>query len=259
VATLFFHFDGVSADPNLVDQRQAILNGLQAWANVVQITFIERCTTNAFTSIDFDFVLGDHSAVEPQEAGDSDCPFDGTNGILAHAGFPPGAVSACINMLAESFAGNVHFDEAESWEDDNANGAGSVSLRLIACHEIGHAIGLAHTSGSTDVMRPTFSDLETFAGLSSADITNIRSGYAAGVGQVLPLETTGVWVDRNWGGPEEGTSIHPFNTIAEGIAGVPPASRDVSVNIEAGTYVEPLTINRAMHLVATNGTVTIGP
>lgn len=257
-ATVFWHIDGTTSDVGS-GQRTAFITALQAWASVVQITFDEVPITNRNTSIDFNFLTLDHSATEPQEAGDPDCPFDGPSGVLAHAGFPPGVNSACVNPMANSWAGNVHFDEAETWEQDNASGVGPFSLTLIACHEIGHSIGCIHdNSGGGDVMRPSFSSNDGFLGLSADDIANVRTGYAAGVGQVRTLETLGVWVDAATLLVERGTQANPFDTVIEGVNGVPPFTTSVTVHIQAGNYPENITISKALILQADGGTVTIG-
>lgn len=257
-ATLYWRVEGSTADIGTA-QRTAMIDALQAWADVVQITFIETAIANENVAIDFNFATGDHSAIETQEAGDSDCPFDGANGKLAHAGFPPGVASLCPNTLAETFAGNVHFDDAETWEQDDTTGTDSkVSLTLIACHEIGHAIGLTHSTVAGAVMRPSFSSDDAFLGLQTDDITNIQAGYASGTGDVITLNETGVWVQQGWAGVERGTWFQPFSTVAEGVAGVPPASEGIVLQIRSGNYPETMTITRNMTLNAVNGVVTLG-
>jgi matrixin len=81
--------------------------------------------------------------------------------ILAHGFFPP--------------IGMVHFDDAETW----ANGAtsGTIDLESIAVHEIGHALGLAHTPVSAAVMFATFAGGTTKVGLTQDDIDGMRSLY----------------------------------------------------------------------------------
>ncbi len=255
--TIFWRVEGATPDTG-ANQRMAIINALQPWANVVQIGFVEVPVANENVAIDFNFLTGDHSGAEAQEAGDADCPFNGTpGGVVAHAGFPPGVASLCPNTLAETMAGNVHFDEDEVWEQDDANGGTALSLTLIACHEIGHALGLTHSGGS-EVMRPGFSYNDAFVGLTANDITNIQAGYAAGAGSVSTLNTTGVWVDRNYVGVERGTFTEPFNTFVEGAGGVPPASTGVVVTVYAGSYPPPLTISQNMKIQALGGTVTLG-
>lgn len=157
--------------------------------------------------------------------------------------------------MAESFAGNVHFDEAEVWQ---ADAGPALSLRHTATHEVGHAIGLTHSTGTGDVMLASVSVGAAFAGLTQNDIDNIQGGYAAGVGTVVSLEQTGVWVDGNYFGPELGTFAAPVNTVQEGVNGVPPLSAGIPVMISAATYPVTLTVDRAMILSAVNGTVTIG-
>lgn len=255
--TLYWHVEGSSPDFS-AGQRAALIAALQAWADAAEIAFIEVPVPNLNRAIDYDFLVGDHGATEPAEAGDPDCPFAGPGGVLAHAGFPPGANSTCVNPMGESFAGNVHFDEAETWEQDTGS-ATAFSLTLIACHEVGHAIGLVHdNSGGGDVMRPTFSAADGFLGLSDDDIANLQGGYSSDPGFVITLNETGVWVDSDAVAPEYGTSVRPFDTVAEGANGVPPLSTDIVVHIDAGSYPGAVTITQNMILQAENGVVTIG-
>ena len=254
---LFFHVEGSTLDFT-TGQRAAILDALEAWAGAVQIDFYEIARANYDSEIDLSFETGDHSAMEPQEAGDTDCPFDGSGGVLAHAGFPPGVASTCTNPMAETYSGNVHFDDAETWEQDNETGAGAYSMTYVACHEIGHSLGLVHSTAAGDVMLGSVNSTTAFAGLSSNDIANIQAGYAAGTGSVTTLEDTGVWVDRAYTGTELGLQPWPMDTFAEGVAGVPPFTTDVEVHILPGAYDEPaITITQAMILLGEGGTAVI--
>jgi hypothetical protein len=89
--------------------------------------------------------------------GDGD-PFDGAGNVLAHALFPP---------LASGFlAGDVHFDEDETWTKD--------FLMKVALHEIGHSLGLAHSNDPQAVMYPFFTGRST---LSPDDKAAIRTLY----------------------------------------------------------------------------------
>jgi hypothetical protein len=162
--------------------------------------------------------------------------------------------------MPETFAGNVHFDDDDDFEEDNDEGAGPFSLTFIACHEVGHSIGLTHdSSGGGDVMRASISDTTAFLGLTADDIANLRSGYSSTAGSVVTLNDSGVWVDNGFVGLERGnTSTNPVNTLIEGVLGVPFFSTGVIVHIDAGAYAETMTITQNMELRAENGTVTIG-
>jgi|CXWL01.1.fsa_nt_gi hypothetical protein len=234
-ATIFWRQENVSPDLPAEDIRSAYITAMGAWAGVVRITFQEMPVANLNQSVDWAYTTGDHCALEAAECGDPDCAFDGPSGVLAHAGFPPGVNSTCINPQAETWAGNVHFDDAETWELDDAMGAGPFSLTAIACHEVGHSIGMTHST-APDIMRPSFSSTFAFPGLSANDIANVRAGYAAGVGSVITLESTGVWVDLSAGATQFGTQAFPFDLVSEGVAGVPEGNSGVTLHIEAGSY-----------------------
>ncbi|XP_039600452.1 macrophage metalloelastase-like [Polypterus senegalus] len=90
-------------------------------------------------------------------------PFDGPYGTLAHA-FYPGTMNQ----------GHVHFDEDENW----SIGEQGINLFIVAAHEIGHSLGLRHSSDPNALMYPTYSykDPNGFL-LSQDDIRRIQALY----------------------------------------------------------------------------------
>ncbi|CAG7816603.1 unnamed protein product [Allacma fusca] len=76
---------------------------------------------------------------------EDDFPFDGKNGILAHAFGPVTHTVQVVN----SIGGDVHFDDDEPWVTDNQSGQ---SLLQTAVHEIGHSLGLSHSNDRNAVM-----------------------------------------------------------------------------------------------------------
>lgn len=255
--TLNWHMRDVSADLPASAQRAAWIAGLQTWANVVQITFNELPVRGQSRELDLGFTTGNHCGYEPAECGNANCPFDGPNGVLAHAAFPPFVNSLCIPNIPEPFAGDVHFDDAETWEQDTGSPS-AISLQLIASHELGHSIGLTHDTGSGDIMRPTFSLSDAAQAPSASDLANVRAGYAAGSGAVVTLEATGVWANSAFFGTELGTVASPFNTVGEGAGGVPPGSTAVTLHLRTGNYAGGVTITQAMFVQADGGAALIG-
>ncbi|MEZ6243286.1 MAG: matrixin family metalloprotease [Phycisphaerales bacterium] len=256
--TLYWFIENYSPDLPAGQQRAAYILAMAAWASVVRITFVEIAAPNHNRSIDLRFASGDHCAIEADECGDPDCPFDGPTGVLAHAAFPIGGQGTCGPASTESRAGNVHFDEAELWEQDNA-GSG-ISLTLIAAHEIGHALGLLHDTGpgGPHIMRPLFNGGEGMQNPSASDIGHLRSGYAAGVGSVITLESSGIWVNSAWLGPEFGTPGEPFDTIGEGVNALPPQNGGITIHVLGGLYPGAVTISQPCTITSEFSTAFIG-
>ena len=255
--TLSWHMGNVTGDFTWGSQRAALIAAMQAFANVVQITFVEHPSGGLNTEVDWSFQTGNHCGSEGAECGDADCVFTSSS-PLAHAAFPPGVNSACGGVLSETFSGNVHFNDAFTWEDQAEGAAGSYSMRLTAAHELGHALGLVHSADTNDVMFASASSTQTFTGLSAGDIANIRLGYATGNGSVITLESSGVWVNLNASGQLLGTQFAPFKTVPQGVGGVPWGNNGVILHVQAGVYPQTVFADKRMTIKAENGTVRIG-
>ncbi|USN98699.1 MAG: matrixin family metalloprotease [Phycisphaeraceae bacterium] len=256
--TLYFHVENYSDDFPAADQRAAYIFALATWASYAQIHFAEIAAPNFNREFDFRWATGDHCAVESAECGDPDCPFDGPGNVVAHAGYPPGANSTCISPMPETFAGNVHFDDDDLYEMDNAGDG--LSLTFVAAHESGHSLGLTHDSGpgGPHIMRPSVSDTDGMQTPSASDVAHLREGYAAGVGSVTTLEDSGIWVNSAWLGPQTGLAGDPFHTVGAAINGLPPDAPDITIHVLGGLYPESVTISKPCTITAEFSTVYIG-
>lgn len=155
---LTYFFQNGTNDIGGNDERQAIRDAFALWAAVTPLTFTE---VSSAASADIVILWGvfDH--------GDG-FSFDGTNGVLAHAFFPP--------PNGGSIAGDAHFDDSESWTlSSRSDGSQPIDLVTVAAHEIGHSLGLGHSQVSSALMAPFYAGSHRF--LDQDDINGIRTIY----------------------------------------------------------------------------------
>ncbi|KAI4314265.1 hypothetical protein L6164_027192 [Bauhinia variegata] len=144
----------------LTDQVKSVFaTAFDRWAEVITLTFTETTSYNT-ADIKIGFFAGDH--------GDGD-PFDGVLGTLAHAFSPTN--------------GRLHLDGEENWvvsgDVTQSSLSSSVDLESVAVHEIGHLLGLGHSSEQDAIMYPTISSRTRRVELNVDDINGIQELYGS--------------------------------------------------------------------------------
>merc|ERR1712179_721594 len=107
----------------------SVWKAFQFWSSVTNLKFFEKTTGEV--DIPIEFVTYDH--------GDGN-PFDGPGGTLAHAYYPE--------------TGDIHVDDTEDWTLDSSQGT---NFLQTLTREIGHSIGLDHSTNNKAVMFPSYS------------------------------------------------------------------------------------------------------
>ena len=123
--------------------KAEIIAAFAAWSAISDIDFIEVLDNGLSTNnpaANGQIRIGAHS-------------FDGASGTLAHAWAP---LLQSQHFLFPD-AGDMHFDTAENWTCD----ASGIDIGVVALHEIGHSIGLAHSAVLGAIMYPFYNSALT--------------------------------------------------------------------------------------------------
>ncbi|KAF5741036.1 putative Metalloendoproteinase 1 precursor [Tripterygium wilfordii] len=170
------------------DVKSVFTRAFDRWSEVTTLTFVE---TDSYSSADIKigFYSGDHGDGEP---------FDGVLGTLAHAFSPP--------------SGWFHLDGEENWVTSgdltSSSSTTAVDLESVAVHEIGHLLGLGHSSVEEAIMYPTITSGTRKLELASDDIAGIQELYganpnyngSAATPSTEQQDTSGAYsVDSMWG------------------------------------------------------------
>lgn len=178
--SLTFFLDTTTQDMSVASQRQIMAAALDVWRQVVPLEFTE---VNSAANADMIIGFGtqSHCDLYSTSLGGDQCilesSFDGPSGVLAHCYFPgQGAIS-----------GDCHFDDAETYTDDNTSRT-AVRLLEVAIHEFGHGLGLDHSDDPNAIMFPSYDGNAIKLSLGADDIAGIQSLYGSRDGTVTPRQ-----------------------------------------------------------------------
>jgi hypothetical protein len=156
--SLTYAFGTGTGDITGDDERETVRRAFRTWSAATQFAFREVGTGDSP-----DVLISWGNA----NCGDANM----TGGTLAHADYPPGC-----GYYGNALPRPLHFDDQEhAWVVGAVSG--QYDAETVALHEIGHILGLLHSSVSGAVMFPTVSDNATLRALSADDLEGIRRLY----------------------------------------------------------------------------------
>ncbi|KAM5581537.1 metalloendoproteinase 3-MMP-like [Rosa sericea] len=129
----------------------AVAQAFSTWAKNTHFKF-SKAQNYQSADLKVSFHKGDH--------GDGDS-FDGPGGQLAHAAYPT--------------EGTLHYDADETWSVGAKPGA--IDIESVGLHEIGHLLGLGHSSVEEAIMYPTIPEGVAHKSLHEDDIQGIKALY----------------------------------------------------------------------------------
>lgn len=151
-----YAFTALTMEVDSSFQRKAVIAAMNTWSAAAPVTWVER--GNQEVSIAF----------VPHAHGDG---HEFVYGTLAHA-FPP-CSWVYGSFACDAQAGDLHFNnQSYKWGNGNGN---SEDIETVALHELGHVLGLDHSSNSQAIMYAVISGKNR--DLSTDDINGIRAIY----------------------------------------------------------------------------------
>ncbi|XP_044317797.1 matrix metalloproteinase-2 isoform X2 [Drosophila rhopaloa] len=144
--------------PNADKIRENVKRALGVWENNSKLTFREVYSDQADIQILF-ARLGHGDGYK----------FDGPGQVLAHAFYP-----------GDDRGGDAHFDADETWNfDGNSEDHRGTNFLSVAMHELGHSLGLSHSSNESAVMFPWYQNIELDGNLPDDDRLGIQELYGS--------------------------------------------------------------------------------
>lgn len=149
-------------------QDELLAKAFSSWSDICGLKFKQMKLTSSATN--------DNPQIVISRGSGSHQGFDGPFGVLAYAFLPTNA-----NFMGQLV---MRFDNSETWLDGSANQRGILYLN-VAAHEIGHLLGLEHSSAKGALMAPYY-NIQVASPQLVDDISRIQTLYGRPAPRPVP-------------------------------------------------------------------------
>jgi len=160
---------------NASDVKELVAQGFRAWEIVIALDFSEARPEIPINEVDIFFEFSDRSQLNKNDK----------------TGFSVAGATSPVNS-------RIWIKQAERWGTFQKQEAGRLDIFLTIVHEIGHVLGLQHSTDQSSVMFPIFQRQvgEELPVINSDDVERLRNLYDPQNEVIAPIPDTGVSTDN---------------------------------------------------------------
>jgi len=160
---------------NASDVKELVTQAFRAWEIVIALDFMEARREQPLSDVDIVFEFSDRNALNKNDK----------------TGFAVAGATSPVNS-------HIWIKQSERWGTFQKQEAGRLDIFLTIVHEIGHALGLQHSTDQSSVMFPIFQRQvgEELPVINSDDVERLRNLYDPQNEVVAPIPDTGVKTDN---------------------------------------------------------------
>ncbi|HEY0962926.1 MAG TPA: matrixin family metalloprotease [Pseudomonadales bacterium] len=195
--TTTFYIGMTGSSPSGVAWSTALRQSLAQWSDATSFDFVAN---ESYLDPCAGFRRNDNDAAGfPMGSGDRRNGIDFRSTVCGN-NFGAGVLAITLSLSIGGPLGFPVFDQTDiifnsnyQWDVYTGNPQQRIDFRRVALHELGHAIGLDHSSATASIMAPNYGQVHT---LQADDISGVNAIYGASACQVRDVATNAAVAER---------------------------------------------------------------